>query len=48
MNSANCFPVLFKLANLRINKYVKKLANVENQKYIFAEHTHRGPGMKIY
>jgi len=44
MNSANCFPVLFKLANLRINKYVKKLANVENQKYIFAEHTHRGPG----
>ena len=27
-----------------MNNYVKKLTNVKNQKYIFAEHTHRGPG----
>ena len=44
MNSSNCFPVLFKLANLKMNDYVKKLAKIEGQKYIFAEHTHRGPG----
>ena len=44
INSSNLFPILFKLANLKMNNYVKKLANVENQKYIFAEHTHRGPG----
>ena len=44
MNSSNCCPVLFKLANLKMNDYVKKLAKIEGQKYIFAEHTHRGPG----
>jgi len=44
INSSNFFPILFKLANLKMNNYVKKLTNVKNQKYIFAEHTHRGPG----
>ena len=27
-----------------MNDYVKKLTYIEKQKYIFAEHTHRGPG----
>ena len=44
INSSNFFPILFKLANLKMNNYVKKLTKVKNQKYIFAEHTHRGPG----
>ena len=44
LNSANCFPILFKLSNLKMNNYVKKLAQIEKQKYILAEHTHRGPG----
>lgn len=42
-NSSNIIPILMKLSNLRINNYIKKLSDVNKQKYIYAEHTHRGP-----
>ena len=43
VNSANIFPLLFKLANLKLNSYVRKLSKVANQKFVLSEHTHRGP-----
>ena len=42
ISTYNVFPIIFKNAKLRLEGYTKKLSEVENQKYILAEHTHRG------